>query len=221
MTASCPVAVLISGRGTNMCALADQARKGKLPVDIRVVVSDRPDAPGLQLARERGIPTASLALRDFANREAFDLRLAEIVDGFHPELVVLAGYMKILSPAFVRQFTGRLLNIHPSLLPKYPGLHTHRRALTAQDRQHGASVHFVIEELDSGPIVIQGRVPVLPNDSEETLAARVQGAEHRIYGQAVEWYAKRRLVLQNGQAWLDGRPLPTPVIEDFDSERAP
>jgi phosphoribosylglycinamide formyltransferase-1 len=221
MTATCPVAILISGRGTNMRVLADLACKGELPIDIRVVVSDRADAPGLQLARERGIPTASLALRDFANREAFDLRLAELVDSFHPELVVLAGYMKILSSAFVRQFTGRLLNIHPSILPKYPGLHTHRRALAAQDRQHGASVHFVIEELDSGPIVIQGRVPVMPSDSEGTLAARVQGAEHRIYAQAVEWYAERRLVLQNGQAWLDGRPLFTPVIEDFDSEHTP
>jgi phosphoribosylglycinamide formyltransferase-1 len=114
-----------------------------------------------------------------------------------------------------------LLNIHPSLLPKYPGLHTHRKALAAQDRDHGASVHFVIEELDSGPIVIQGRVPIMPNDSEETLAARVQGAEHKIYAQAVEWFARKRLMLKDGQAWLDGRSLTSPVIKDFDSEHQP
>jgi phosphoribosylglycinamide formyltransferase-1 len=204
-----------------MRVLADLARTGKLPIDIRVVISDRADAPGLQLAQERGIPTTSLALRDFATREAFDLHLAALVGSFHPELVVLAGYMKILSAAFVRQFSGRLLNIHPSLLPKYPGLHTHRRALAAQDLVHGASVHFVIEELDSGPIVIQGQVPVKSNDSEETLAARVQAAEHRIYAQAVEWHARKRLVLKDGQAWLDGRPLPSPVVENFDSEPKP
>jgi phosphoribosylglycinamide formyltransferase-1 len=221
MTAPCPVAVLISGRGTNMRVLADLARKGELPIDIRVVVSDRADALGLQLARELGIPTASLALRDFADRDAFDQRLAELVESFHPDLVVLAGYMKILSPAFVRQFSTRLLNIHPSLLPKYPGLHTHRKALAAQDREHGASVHFVIEELDSGPIVIQGRIPVMVDDCEESLAARVQAAEHRIYAQAVEWFAMRRLVLKDGQAWLDGLPLTSPVIKDFDSEHQP
>ena len=221
MTASCPVVVLISGRGTNMCVLADQARAGLLPIDIRAVISDRADAPGLQLARERNIPTATLALRDFASRDAFDLRLAELVDSYQPKLVVLAGYMKILSSAFVRQFSGRLLNIHPSLLPKYPGLHTHRRALAAQDREHGASVHFVIEELDSGPIVIQGRVPVKLNDSEAALAARVHQAEHKIYARAVDWYARGRLAWKDGQAWFDGRPLHTPIVEDFESECPP
>lgn len=221
MTPSCPVVVLISGRGTNMCVLADQARSGLLPIEIRAVVSDRADAPGLQLARERNIPTDTIALRDFPSRDAFDMRLGELVDSYQPKLVVLAGYMKILSPTFVKRFSGRLLNIHPSLLPKYPGLHTHRRALAAQDREHGASVHFVIEKLDSGPIVIQGRVPVQLNDSEATLAARVHQAEHMIYARAVDWYARGRLALQDGQAWLDSRPLPTPVIEDFNSERMP
>ena len=216
MTASCPVVVLISGRGTNMCVLADQARAGNLPIEMRVVISDRPDAPGLQLARERGIATASLALRDFPSRDAFDARLADLVDSYQPKLVVLAGYMKILSPAFVRRFTDRLLNIHPSLLPKYPGLHTHRRALDAQDAQHGASVHFVIDELDSGPIVIQGRVPILPSDSEDSLAARVHRVEHIIYAKAVDWFARGRLTMNNGKAYLDGQPHNAPAVLDFE-----
>jgi phosphoribosylglycinamide formyltransferase-1 len=215
MTA-CPVVVLISGRGTNMCALADQARSGHLPIDIRAVISDRSDAPGLQLAHERGIATATLALRDFHSRDAFDARLADLVESYQPKLVVLAGYMKILSPAFVRRFSDRLLNIHPSLLPKYPGLHTHRRALSAQDAHHGASVHFVIDELDSGPIVIQGRLPILPNDSEPALAARVHRVEHIIYAKAVEWFARGRLTMNSGKAYLDGQPHSAPVILDFE-----
>ncbi len=218
MMAPLPVVVLISGRGTNMCVIADHARSGTLPIEIRAVISDRADAPGLLLARERGIPTATLVLRDFPTREAFDLQLAELVESYQPKLVVLAGYMKILSAAFVQRFVGRLLNIHPSLLPKFPGLQTHRRALAAQDRQHGASVHFVTEELDSGPIVIQGRVPVLPNDTEERLAARVQRAEHIIYTKAVDWFARGRLSMRNGKACLDGKPLDTPVVEDVGSE---
>jgi phosphoribosylglycinamide formyltransferase 1 len=214
----CPVVVLISGRGTNMCVLADQARSGQLPIEIRAVISDRADAPGLQLARDRSIATATLALRDFPTREAFDLKLAELVDSYQPKLVILAGYMKILSPAFVRRFAGRLLNIHPSLLPKYPGLHTHRRALAAQDSQHGASVHFVIEALDSGPLVIQGRVPVLPTDTEDALAARVHKVEHIIYAQAVDWFARGRLTMQTGKVQLDTLPHNTPVIVDVGSE---
>jgi phosphoribosylglycinamide formyltransferase-1 len=220
MTPSCPVVVLISGRGTNMTVLADQARDGHLPIDLRAVISDRAAAPGLQLARDRGIPTATLALRDFPSREAFDAQLTLLVESYHPKLVVLAGYMKILSPAFVRHFSGRLLNIHPSLLPKYPGLHTHRRALAAQDRDHGASVHFVVDELDSGPTVIQGRVAVLPNDTEDSLAARVQQVEHIIYAKAVEWFATGRLTMSAGKACLDGEPHNSPVVLDLESASA-
>jgi phosphoribosylglycinamide formyltransferase 1 len=147
------------------------------------------------------------------------LKLAELVESYQPKLVVLAGYMKILSPTFVRCFAGRLLNIHPSLLPKYPGLHTHRRALAARDLHHGASVHFVIDALDSGPVVIQGRVPVLPNDTEDTLAARVHRAEHIIYAQAVDWFARRRLAMHAGKAYLDGQPQDTPMLVDVVTER--
>jgi phosphoribosylglycinamide formyltransferase-1 len=218
MTAPCPVVILISGRGTNMCVLADQAAAGKLPIEIRAVVSDRADAPGLQLARDRNIPIHALALRDFPSRDAFDARLAEMVDSYHPQLVVLAGYMKILGDSFVRRFAGRLLNIHPSLLPKYPGLHTHRRALAAHDSHHGASVHFVIAALDSGPTVIQGRVPVLSEDTEASLAARVQLAEHIIYAKAIDWFARGRLTMSGDGVCLDGIARSTPEILDLVSE---
>src|SRR5882724_11343228 len=167
-----PIVILISGRGGNMCALVDQANAGRLPIDVRAVISDRADAPGLSRARERGVAIATLLQRDFPNRDAFDAQLADLVAGYAPSLVVLAGYMKILSATFVRRYAGRLLNIHPSLLPKYPGLQTHRRALANGDSEHGASVHFVVEELDSGPIVIQAKVRVLADDTEESLAAR-------------------------------------------------
>lgn len=214
MTARLPVVVLISGRGSNMCVLADRAQID-IPIEIRAVISDRANAPGLDLARARGIPTATLALKDFPSREAFDERLATLVDSYEPQLVVLAGYMKILSAAFVRRFNGRLMNIHPSLLPNYPGLHTHRRAIEANDSHHGATVHFVIEELDRGPLVIQGRVPLLPSDTEDSLAARVQQAEHRIYAKAVDWFARGRLRMTDGKAQLDNAQLKLPVIEDF------
>jgi len=218
MIAPLPVVILISGRGSNMSALADRARSGDLPIEIRAVISDRAAAPGLELARELGIPTASIALREFPTREAFDLKLAELVASYQPQLVLLAGYMKILSTEFVRQFTGRLLNIHPSLLPKYPGLHTHRRALAAQDSKHGASVHFVTEALDSGPVIIQGGVTVEPGDTEMSLAARVQRAEHIIYAQAVDWFARGRLKMRGDNAWLDDKPLATPIVKCLDSE---
>jgi phosphoribosylglycinamide formyltransferase 1 len=206
-----PVVVLISGRGSNLRVLADQAQSGQLPIDILAVMSDRATAPGLQLAAERGIATVALDAKQFADRTAFDAALAKQVAGFAPRLVVLAGYMKILGNDFVRRFSGQLLNIHPSLLPKYKGLHTHRRALAAGEREHGASVHFVSEQLDGGPTVIQGRVPVLPGDTEHSLAARVQQVEHMIYPQAVGWYAQGRLTMRDEQAWLDAKPLTTPI----------
>jgi phosphoribosylglycinamide formyltransferase 1 len=216
MTERLPVVILISGRGGNMCALADHARNEKLPLDIRAVVSDRGDAQGLHRAEERGIATSVVSLRDCGTREAFDNKLSEVVTGYAPELVILAGYMKILNSAFVRRFSGRLLNIHPSLLPKYPGLKTHRRVLEAGDAIHGASVHFVIEELDSGPIIIQGSVPTRPGDTEESLAARVQRVEHIIYPEAVEWFARGRIQLRAGAVWLDGNALNAPVLKHFD-----
>jgi phosphoribosylglycinamide formyltransferase-1 len=213
-----PVVILISGRGSNMRVIAEQAAAGKLPISVSAVISDRADAAGLVTAASLDIPVASLSPRDFGDRAAFDFALARLIESFAPRLLVLAGFMRILGPAFTAQFSGRTLNIHPSLLPLYRGLHTHRRVLDAGDAQHGASVHFVTEELDGGPVVIQGRVPVLPGDTEATLSARVQRQEHRIFPEAVDWFAQGRLEYRDGRAWLDGAPLPTPVIrEDPDS----
>jgi phosphoribosylglycinamide formyltransferase-1 len=215
MTAPTPllrVVVLVSGRGSNLKAIAAQADAGALPVRIEAVVSDRADAGALDWARDRGIPAAVLSPRDFADREAYGRALGDLVEGYAPQLVVLAGFMRILSDEFVLRFSGRMLNIHPSLLPRYPGLHTHRRALEAGDPEHGASVHFVTPELDGGPVVLQARVPVLPGDDEDTLAARVLREEHVIYPRCVGWFAAGRLALRDGAVWLDGRPLDAPVM---------
>ncbi|MGE5093528.1 MAG: phosphoribosylglycinamide formyltransferase [Betaproteobacteria bacterium] len=179
--------ILISGRGSNMRALVD-ARTG---LDIRTVISNRPDAGGLEWARGRGIPTAVVDHREFPDRESFDAALASAIG--EVDAVLLAGFMRILTPGFIRRFERRMLNIHPSLLPSFPGLHTHRRALEAGVRVHGCTVHFVTPELDSGPIVIQAAVPVLAGDTEDALAARVLQAEHRIYPQAARWLAQGRL----------------------------
>ncbi len=215
MTAPIPllrVVVLVSGRGSNLKALAAASDAGALPIRIEAVVSDRADAGALDWARNRGIPAAVLSPRDFASREAYGCALGDLVEGYAPQLVVLAGFMRILSDEFVLRFAGRMLNIHPSLLPRYPGLHTHRRALEAGDRQHGASVHFVTPELDGGPVVIQAQVPVLPGDDEDTLAARVLCEEHVIYPRSVGWFAAGRLALRDGVVWLDGKPLDSPVM---------
>jgi len=206
-----PVVVLISGSGTNLQALIDGQLAGSLPIDIRAVISNRADAFGLQRAQRAGLTAQVLNHRDFPTREAYDAELLALIDGFAPGLVVLAGFMRILTPAFVKHFHGRLFNIHPSLLPKFPGLRTHQRAIDAGEREHGATVHFVTEELDGGPAVLQARVPVLPGDDAETLAARVLEQEHRIYPLAVRWFAEGRLRLApDGRALLDGTPLPCP-----------
>jgi phosphoribosylglycinamide formyltransferase 1 len=208
-----PIVILISGRGSNMHAIAELAASGDLPVEVRAVVSDKADAAGLARAASMNIPTRSLSAREFADRPSYDAALAALVQSFEPKLVVLAGFMRILSPGFIAAFADRILNIHPSLLPLYRGLHTHRRALEAGDALHGCSVHFVTEELDGGPLVIQSQVKVLPGDSESTLSARVQQQEHRIYSQAIDWFARGRLQLREQRAWLDGRVLEAPVIQ--------
>jgi phosphoribosylglycinamide formyltransferase-1 len=208
-----PIAILISGRGSNMRVIAERAAASSLPVDIRAVVSDQPAAEGLQAAAALNITTRVLQPRDFADRAAYDRALVDLLNEFQPQLVVLAGFMRILTPHFIGAFAGRILNVHPSLLPKYRGLHTHRRALEAGETMHGVSVHFVTEELDGGPVVLQAEVPVLPADTETTLSARVQQGEHRIYPQAIDWFARGRLRLQDGRAWLDGQPLAAPVRE--------
>jgi phosphoribosylglycinamide formyltransferase-1 len=213
-----PIVVLVSGTGSNLRAIAGQAHSGALPVEIRAVISDRAEAPGLAWAAAAGLATVVLAPRDFPDRAAFDHALADQVERFSPGLVVLAGFMRILGAEFVDRFAGRLVNIHPSLLPKYRGLHTHRRALEAGERVHGASVHFVTHELDGGPVVLQARVPVRDDDDESTLAARVLAEEHRIYPECIGWFAAGRLQLQDGVVRLDGRPLEAPVVREASSD---
>jgi phosphoribosylglycinamide formyltransferase-1 len=208
-----PIAILISGRGSNLRVIAERAAAGTLPVDVRVVVSDKPSAAGLQVAAAMNIATRVLEPRNFPDRSAYDRALVELLVPYQPKLVVLAGFMRILTSHFIGTFAGRMLNVHPSLLPKYPGLHTHRRCLEAGDIAHGVSIHFVTEQLDGGPVVLQAEVPVLPGDTEITLSARVQQAEHRIYPQAIDWFARGRLLLQDGRAWLDGKPLDAPLRE--------
>lgn len=204
---SCDVVVLLSGSGSNLQALIDSSRAEGSPVRIRAVVSNRADAYGLQRAEAAGIDTAVLDHSDFEGREAFDAALIQVIDGFGADLVVLAGFMRILSTGFVRHYQGRLLNIHPSLLPLYKGLHTHRRALEAGDAEHGCSVHFVTEELDGGPLVVQAVVPVAVDDTSQSLAQRVHYQEHQIYPLAVHWFAEGRLRLGEHGALLDGQPL--------------
>lgn len=207
MPQTCDVVVLLSGTGSNLQALIDSTRTGDSPVRIAAVISNRSDAYGLQRARDAGIDTRSLDHKAFDGREAFDSALIELIDAFNPKLVVLAGFMRILSADCVRHYEGRLLNIHPSLLPKYKGMHTHQRALDAGDSEHGCSVHFVTEELDGGPLVVQAVVPVESGDSAQTLAQRVHTQEHRIYPLAVRWFAEGRLILGDQGALLDGQLL--------------
>ncbi|MGY2236986.1 phosphoribosylglycinamide formyltransferase [Pseudomonas gingeri] len=207
MTSTCNVVVLLSGTGSNLQALIDDVRTGGNPARIAAVISNRADAYGLQRARDAGIDTRSLDHKAFEGREAFDAALIELIDAFNPQLVVLAGFMRILSGDFVRHYQGRLLNIHPSLLPKYKGLHTHQRALDAGDAEHGCSVHFVTEELDGGPLVVQAVVTVESDDSAQSLAQRVHTQEHRIYPLAVRWFAEGRLSLGDRGALLDGQLL--------------
>jgi phosphoribosylglycinamide formyltransferase 1 len=208
-----PIAILISGRGTNMRVIAERAAAGNLPVDVRVVISDQPAAAGLQTAAAMNIATRAVSPRDFADRASYDQALVQLLAQYQPQLVVLAGFMRILTPHFIGAFAGRILNVHPSLLPDYRGLHTHRRVLEAGEKLHGVSVHFVTEELDGGPVIAQAEVPVLPGDSETTLSARVQRAEHSIYPRTIDWLARGRLSLQDGRAWLDGKPLDKPLRE--------
>lgn len=207
MPATCDVVVLLSGTGSNLQALIDSTRTGDSPARIAAVISNRSDAYGLQRASDAGIATRTLDHKAFEGREAFDSALIELIDTFNPKLVVLAGFMRILSADFVRHYAGRLLNIHPSLLPKYKGMHTHQRALDAGDSEHGCSVHFVTEELDGGPLVVQAVVPVESDDSTQTLAQRVHTQEHRIYPLAVRWFAEGRLILGKQGALLDGQLL--------------
>jgi phosphoribosylglycinamide formyltransferase-1 len=205
-----PVVILISGRGTNLQVLLDETRAGRLPVDIRAVISNNPDAEGLSRAREAMLPTEVVNHRAYPDRAQFDDALRKAIDRHEPKLIVLAGFMRILGHAFIEHFAGRLINIHPSLLPKYPGLDTHARALAAGEREHGASVHFVTSEVDGGPVILQAAVPVRPDDTPQSLAARVLAQEHRIYPLAIRWFAEKRLTLHGRQVMLDGVPRHDP-----------
>ncbi len=201
-----PVAVLISGNGSNLEALVRAGAESSY--QVAGVVSSNPDAYGLERAARLGVPAQTINHRRFEDRAAFDRALAAAVDGIGPDLVALAGFMRILGPEFVRRFHGRLLNLHPSLLPRFPGADTHRRAIDAGEREHGATVHFVTEELDAGPVVAQARVPVLDGDSAETLAERVRREEHVIYPKTVSWFTDGRLRQDGDHAVLDGTKLP-------------
>ncbi|MDN4035659.1 phosphoribosylglycinamide formyltransferase [Massilia sp. YIM B02443] len=192
------IVILISGRGSNMEAVVRAAESQKWPARIAAVISNKPEAGGLAFAAARGIPTAVVANKEFATRAEFDAKLQETIDGFAPDLVVLAGFMRILTAPFVEHYAGRMMNIHPSLLPLFPGLGTHQQAIDAGVTEHGATVHFVTAELDHGPAVLQARVPVLPGDTEETLSARVLVEEHKIYPRAVQLFVEGRLVIEDG-----------------------
>jgi phosphoribosylglycinamide formyltransferase-1 len=201
------IVILISGGGSNMAAIVERCEAERWPARVAAVISNRADAGGLAKAAERGIATEVVDHRAFASREAFDVALAQRIDRHAPDLVALAGFMRILTPGFVERYDGRLLNIHPSLLPAFPGLHTHRRALEAGCAVHGATVHFVTAALDHGPIVMQAVVPVLDGDDESTLAARVLAQEHVIYPTSVRWFVEGRIALHDGRVrQLDGLP---------------
>jgi phosphoribosylglycinamide formyltransferase-1 len=201
------IVILISGRGSNMEAVVRAAQAEQWPARIAAVISNRPDALGLAFADEHGIPTAVVANKDYASRAEFDAALQAVIDTYQPDLVVLAGFMRILTPAFVAHYAGRMLNIHPSLLPHFPGLHTHEQALASGMKEHGATVHFVTAELDHGPMVDQATVPVLPGDTPETLAARVLEQEHTLYPRAIRWFIEDRLSIDAGKVHVDhGHP---------------
>ena len=202
------IVILISGRGSNMQAIVEAANRNFIPVKIGAVISNNPDAAGLEYAREQGIRTYALDHRQFDSRDAFDLELMKTIDQCHPDLVVLAGFMRILGKEFVDHYAGRLMNIHPALLPAFPGLNTHERAIAAGVGQHGATVHFVTHDVDVGPIIIQAAVAVKSGDSPEELAARVLEEEHRIYPLAIAWFAEKRLTIVDGRVLVDGSERP-------------
>jgi phosphoribosylglycinamide formyltransferase-1 len=210
-----PLAVLISGRGSNMLAIGRATRDGLIAGRVATVISDRPDAAGLATARALSIPVGVVAPAADMDRAAFGEVLSAAVLASGARLVVLAGFMRILDGGFVCRWQGHLLNIHPSLLPAHRGLHTHRRVLTAGELHHGCTVHFVTEELDAGPRIIQGRLTVRPGEDEAALSARVQQLEHIIYPRAIAWFAAGRLSCEDGVARLDGKPLVEPVIEEM------
>lgn len=207
------IVVLISGSGSNLQAIIDQVESGDIQAKIGAVISNRPGVKGIERAKTAGINTHEIDHKEFPQRELFDAKLIRTIDEYQPDLVVLAGFMRILTADFVRRYEGKLINIHPSLLPKYPGLNTHQRAIEAGDSHHGVTTHFVTAELDAGPNIVQARVPVLPQDSAEQLAQRVQSQEHVIYPITVKWFVEGRLQMQGDKALLDNEELPATGLQ--------
>jgi len=204
---SLPIVVLISGSGSNLQALIDQSLSGHLDIDIKAVISNKADAFGLKRAEQAGIPTHHLNHKEFESRESFDAALQTCIDQHQPQLVVLAGFMRILSEGFTRHYQGRMFNIHPSLLPKYKGLNTHQRAIDAGEKFHGVSVHFVSAELDAGAVIVQAKTPIETDETVDTLSQKVHKLEHIIYPLAVKWFSEARLKELNNKAILDETPL--------------
>jgi len=202
------IVILISGTGSNMVAIADAVKNGAMDAMVAGVVCNRPDAAGMQYARDRDLPVELVDHKNFDSREDFDLALMQAIDSFAPDLVVLAGFMRILTPEFTRHYHGRMVNIHPSLLPKYQGLNTHQRAIDAGDDKAGVSVHFVTEELDGGPVIAQAVVNIDADETANSLKAKVQKQEHVLYPIVVKWFIQGRLAMNNDGATIDGKPIP-------------
>jgi len=215
MAKRCKTAILISGSGTNLQAFIDAVDGGKLDLELTVVFSNNPEAFGLQRAEQAGIPTSCIQHSDYPDRASFDQAVIAELDRFEPELLILAGFMRILSKAFVAHYAGKILNIHPALLPLYPGLNTHQRVLDAGDEWHGSTVHFVTDQLDAGPRILQGRLAVLPGETAEELATRVQSIEHQIYPQAASLVGSGKIRFRDGQSWVDGHLAEEPVVQTY------
>ena len=216
---ACRTVILISGSGTNLQSFIDKVEAGELDLELCLVFSNRPDAFGLERAKKAGIPTACIEHSDFDDRESFDRAVAGVIDEYEPELIVHAGFMRILSPWFVQHYEGRVLNIHPALLPKYPGLNTHQRAIDAGDEWHGSTVHLVTEELDGGPRILAGRLRIVPGESAEELQHRVQAIEHQIYPEAAGLVGAGRVRFGHGEAAIDGQVAAEPIVQTFGDER--
>ena len=213
----CRTAILISGSGTNLQSFIDKVAAGDLNLDLCLVFSNKPHAFGLERAKQAGIPTACIQHGDFDDRESFDRAVANVLDEHDPQLIVLAGFMRILSPWFVEHYTGKIINIHPALLPRYPGLNTHQRALDAGDEWHGSTVHFVTEELDGGPRILAGRLRIDPSETADELQTRVQSIEHQIYPEAAGLVGSGKVRFENGDAIVDGKVASDPILRTFDA----
>jgi len=218
MATRCKTAILVSGSGTNLQAFIDRVAAGALDLELSVVLSNRAEAFGLVRAQQAGIPTVCIAHGQYSDRASFDQAMAEKLDAWQPDLLVLAGFMRILGAGFVERYAGKILNIHPALLPAYPGLNTHQRVLDAGDEWHGSTVHFVTEELDGGPRILQGRLPVVAGESATQLAERVQTIEHQIYPEAAGWVGEGRVEYRDGRTWIDGVRADEPIIQSYDAK---